>query len=154
MAGRKVDLVTDEDLIANRVSEERTMQFELRQAAFNAINEADIVAIVAKQVAMARKGDAKAVAFVMDYLLGMKCPPPTFVQVNVDRKAESREGGIVDVVPLRGSAHDRLLPPGFVVHSAVVTCIACGEPFNVLHESKGTCFGCTPQVSSVEVKTR
>ena len=56
-------------------------QAALRQAAFDAVNEADIKAIFTNIVKKAKEGDPASVRIVCDYLLGGK-PGPSVTVVN------------------------------------------------------------------------
>src|SRR3954467_13717560 len=60
----------------------------LREAAFDAITEADITAIMKAQVEKAKAGDAKAAQFVLDYFT--KIPMPT-ISVGIRGAAAQRE---------------------------------------------------------------
>lgn len=51
-----------------------SMQSQLRQAMFDAINADDVAQIVKKQVEKAKNGDEKSLQFVMKYVLGTDQP--------------------------------------------------------------------------------
>lgn len=75
--------------IANRASQSGVPAWmaSLRQAAFDAVSESDITAIVAKQVEKAKEGDPAAVKLVFDLFL--KGGPQSMTQNNVIIEAET-----------------------------------------------------------------
>jgi len=50
------------------------MQSRLRDAVYGAISEADVAAIIKKQVDKAKEGDARSLEFVAKYVLGFGQP--------------------------------------------------------------------------------
>jgi hypothetical protein len=56
---------------------------KLRQSAVDLISEGDLKEIITNQVKKAKEGDAAAIRFVFDYLLGGTMKGATFVQYNV-----------------------------------------------------------------------
>lgn len=74
MSQRNQVTIADVDASMSVCASTMAMQGRLRNAVFGAISEADIAAIIQKQVQKAKDGDEASLQFIAKYVLGFGTP--------------------------------------------------------------------------------